>query len=210
MIFNLEYIDDLIDKGRTGKLIRLIDDNIFNWSIDNFHTIMDRCCNNYKCFGVYKYMMDESTCKDFYELFYKFIFDDCNFTFGCNHNIEFYEFYNYDMMRYIMERIDTGELSHFGTDSIEIKCNEHDGNKGYFKNDIVLYLISDEYLRFNQSKGRYCFFDYEYEYKRNGYRETDNIKIDIDKMSNKYTLEKIYQNFLIHSRQRDVLNFCSY
>lgn len=53
---NKKYIDELFKHNKTGTLLKLIKDNVHNWSIDDFHHVLLKSHNN--CGIIHEYLIN--------------------------------------------------------------------------------------------------------------------------------------------------------
>lgn len=94
MRFNLKYVQELINKNRHGKLIKLFKENIHEWSIDNYNTIYLYIIDNYdKCYNYVLVLYMEEVHKHVLEI-------DI-------HNLEYRDFFNNNIEIYKKHMIET-------------------------------------------------------------------------------------------------------
>lgn len=121
MKFNEDYIVQLLKKNRIGKIITILNENVNEWSGDNFELVKFYCINIFSKMRVFKYIINilpnvnSSTdhaikCNVLLYIMYNNIFfNECLLK-------DFDVYVNLEHVKYIQEQHSTNGLKlHFGT-----------------------------------------------------------------------------------------------
>jgi hypothetical protein len=128
---NRSYIDKLINRNRTGTLIKLIKVSIHNWSVNNYQYIFEECVEH-KLYHIFYFMMDHfirSNCISFYDKFTNYCY---LFYWTCEDD-------QIDLAKYLLSEKVTNKYVNIFEDDNEVLTDACENGCS----NIIKYLLSN-------------------------------------------------------------------